>query len=72
MFLVIYFASCAADTEYIANLPKLDGFEVKKIYRLNENILAAYMDSSGNRLVLKLNESSATWKRILFKSKVSL
>ena len=72
VFLVIFFASCAADTEYIANLPKLDGFEVKKIYRLNENILAAYMDSSGNRLVLKLNESSATWKRILFKTKVSL
>ena len=69
---VIFFASCAADSEYIANLPKIEGFEVKKIYRLNTNYLAAYMDSSGNRLVFKLNESSATWKRILFKTKVSL
>ena len=58
--------------EYIANLPKIEGFEVKKIYRLNRNLLAAYMDSSGNRLVFKLNESSATWKRILFKTKVPL
>ena len=71
-FVVIFIASCAAESEYIANLPKIDGFEVKKIYRLNRNLLAAYMDSSGNRLVFKLNESSATWKRILFKTKVSL
>ena len=70
-FFVIFFASCAAETEYIANLPKIDGFEVKNIYRLNRNLLAAYMDSSGNRLVFKLNESSATWKRIKFKTKVS-
>ena len=70
-FFVILIASCAAESEYIANLPKIDGFEVKKIYRLNRNMLAAYMDSSGNRLVFKLNESSATWKRILFKTKVS-
>ena len=71
-FFVIFIASCAAESEYIANLPKIDGFEVKKIYRLNRNLLAAYTDSSGNRLVFKLNESSATWKRILFKTKVSL
>ena len=71
-FFVIFIGSCAAENEYIANLPKIDGFEVKHIYRLNRNLLAAYMDSSGNRLVFKLNESSATWKRILFKTKVSL
>ena len=68
---VIFIASCAAESEYIANLPKIDGFEVKNINRLNKNLLAAYGDSSGNRLVFKLNESSATWKRILFKTKVS-
>ena len=71
LFFVILIASCAAESEYLANLPKIDGFEVKKVYRLNKNVLAAYMDSSGNRLVFKLNESSATWKRILFKTKVS-
>ena len=71
-FFVIFIASCASESEYIANLPKIEGFEVKKIYRLNLNMLAAYTDSSGNRLVFKLNESSATWKRILYKSKVSL
>ena len=71
-FFVIVITSCAVENEYTANLPKIDGFEVKKIYRLNRNLLAAYMDSSGNRLVFKLNESSATWKRILFKTKVSL
>ena len=71
-FFVIVITSCAVENEYIANLPKIDGFEVNKIYRLNRNLLAAYMDSSGNRLVFKLNESSATWKRILFKTKVSL
>ena len=71
-FFVIFIASCAAEREYIANLPKIDGFEVKKIYRLNRNLLATYIDPSGNRLVFKLNESSATWKRILFKTKVSL
>ena len=71
VFIVILISSCAAESEYIANLPKIDGFEVKKVYRLNRNMLAAYMDSSGNRLVFKLNESSATWKRILFKTKVS-
>ena len=71
LFYAILIASCAAESEYIANLPKIDGFEVKKVYRLNRNMLAAYMDSSGNRLVFKLNESSATWKRILFKTKVS-
>jgi len=69
--LLIFIASCAAESEYIANLPKIDGFEVKNIYRLNKNLLAAYMDSSGNRLVFKLNESSATWMRILYKTKVS-
>ena len=72
VFIVILIASCAAESEYLANLPNIDKFEVKKVYRLNRNILAAYMDSSGNRLVFKLNESSATWKRILFKTKVSL
>ena len=71
-FFVIFLESCAEESEYISNLPKIDGFEVKKIYRLNRNLLAAYIDSSGNRLVFKLNESSATWKRILFKTKVSL
>ena len=71
-FFVIVITSCAVENEYTANLPKIDGFEVKKIYRLNSNLLVAYMDSSGNRLVFKLNESSATWKRILFKTKVSL
>jgi len=69
---VIFIVSCAAESENVANLPKFDGFEVKKFYRLNRNLLVAYMDSSGNRLVFKLNESSATWKRILFKSKLSL
>ena len=68
-FFVIYIALCAAESEYIANLPKNEGFEVKKIYR---NLLATYIDSSENSFVFKLNESSATWKRILFKTKVSL
>ena len=72
VFFVIFIASCAAEYEYVANLPKIDGFEVKNIYRLNRNLMAAYMDSSGNRLVFKLKESSATWKRIMFKTKVSL
>ena len=71
-FFLIFISSCASESEYIANLPKIDRFEVKNIYRLNRNLLAAYMDSSGNRLVFKFNESSATWKRILFKTKVSL
>ena len=71
-FFAIFIVSCAAESENIANLPKIDGFEVKKIYRLNRNLLVAYIDSSGNRLVFKLNESTATWKRILFKTKVSL
>ena len=71
-FFVIFIASCAAESEYITNLPKIEGFEVKEIFRLNRNLLAAYTDSSGNRLVFKLSESSATWKRILFKTKVSL
>ena len=71
-FFVIFIASCAAESEYIANLPKIDGFEVKNIYRLNKNLLAAYMDQSGNSLVFKFKESSATWKRIMFKTKVSL
>ena len=72
MFFVIFIASCAAEREYITNLPKIDGFELKNIYTLNRKLLATYVDSSGNRLLLKLNESSATWKRILFKTKVSL
>ena len=71
-FFVIFIASCASESEYIANLPKIEGFEVKKIFRLNRNILAKYIDSSGNGLVLKLNEGSETWKRILFKTKVTL
>ena len=71
-FFVIFIASCAAESEYIANLPKIVGFEVKNIYRLNRNLVASYMDQSGNSLVFKLNESSATWKRIMFKTKVSL
>ena len=68
---VIFFTSCAEESEYIANLPKIDGFQVKNIYRLNTNLLATYRDLSGNSLVFKLNENSATWKRILFKTKVS-
>ena len=39
-FFVIFIASCAAENENIANLPKIDGFEVKKIFRLNRNLLA--------------------------------
>ena len=70
-FFVIFITSCASESEYISSLPKIDGFEVKNIYRLNRNLLATYMDSSGNRLVFKLSQSSATWKRILFKTKVS-
>ena len=72
MFFLIIIASCAAESEHLANLPKIYGFEVQKIYRLNRHILAAYIDSSGNRLFFKINENSATWKRILFKTKVSL
>jgi len=68
-FYVIFFTSCAEESEYIANLPKIDGFEVKNVYRLNTNLLATYSDLSGNRLVLKLNKNSATWKRILFETK---
>jgi len=71
-FFVIFITSCAVESEHIANLPKINGFVVKKIYRLNRNLLVSYMDISGNRLFLKLNENSATWKRILFKTKVSL
>ncbi len=70
-FFLIFVASCAVEGEYIANLPKIDGYVVKKVYRLNSNLLASYIDSSGNSLFFKLNESSATWKRILFKTKVS-
>ena len=33
LFFVILIASCVAESEYIANLPKIDGFEVKKVYR---------------------------------------
>ena len=70
-FYVIFFTSCAEESKYIANLPKIDRFEVKNIYRLNTNLLATYSDLSGNSLVFKLNENSATWKRILFKTKAS-
>ena len=70
-FYVIIFTSCAEESEYIANLPKIDGFEVKNIDRLNTNLLATYRDLYGNILVFKLNENTATWKRILFKTKVS-
>tara|TARA_B100000945_G_scaffold304522_1_gene290103 strand:- start:118 stop:372 length:255 start_codon:yes stop_codon:yes gene_type:complete len=69
-FFLIFVESCAVERHYIINLPKIDGFVVKKIYRLNSNLLAAFIDLSGNRLVYKFNESSATWKRILFKTKV--
>ena len=72
IFFLIVISSCAEESEYTSNLPKIDGVEVKNIYRLNRNILASYMDQSGNSLVFKLNESSATWKRIMFKTKVSL
>ena len=70
-FYVIFFTSCAEENKYISNLPNIDGYEVKNIYRLNTNLLATYMDLSGNSLVFKLNENSATWKRILFKTKAS-
>ena len=70
MHFVIFIVSCAGESEYTAKLPKIDGYEVNNIYRLNRNILAAYTDLSGNRLLFKLNESSATWKRIMFKTKV--
>ena len=70
-FYVIFFTSCAEESKYISNLPKIDGYEVKNIYRLNTNLLATYRDLSGNSLVFKLNENSATWKRILFKTKAS-
>ena len=70
-FYVIFFTSCTEESKYISNLPKIDGYEVKNIYRLNTNLLATYMDLSGNSLVFKLNENSATWKRILFKTKAS-
>ena len=70
-FYVIFFTSCAEESKYISNLPKIDGYEVKNIYRLNTNLLATYGDLSGNSLVFKLNENSATWKRILFKTKAS-
>ncbi|GIT08324.1 MAG: hypothetical protein CM1200mP30_19540 [Pseudomonadota bacterium] len=69
-FFEIFNCVMCAESEYISNLPKIEGFEVKKIYRLNRNLLAAYIDSSGNRLVFKLNESSATGKKgILLKNK---
>ena len=70
-FIVSFVSSCAAEKEILANMPKIEGFEIKKIFRLNSNLLAAYTDYSGNRLVFKLNESSATWKRILFKTNES-
>ncbi len=70
-FYVIFFTSCAEESKYISNLPKIDGYEVKNIYRLNTNLLATYMDLSGNSLVFKLNENSEIWKRILFKTKAS-
>ena len=72
VFFAIFIVSCAAETENITKLPKIDGFELKRLYRLNRSVLVAYMDSSGNSLVFKLNESSATWERIMFKTKVSL
>ena len=69
---VIIIASCAAENEYMANIPKIYGFKVKKIFILNKNMLATYTDSFGNSIVFKFDESSASWKRILFKTKVSL
>ena len=68
-FYIIFFTSCAGESEYIVKLPKIDGFEVKNIYRLNTNLLATYKDLSGNSLIFKLNENSATWKRVFFKTK---
>ena len=38
LFFVIFIASCASESEYLANFPKIDGFEVKKVYRLNRNM----------------------------------
>ena len=68
---VIFFESCADQREYLVNLPVINGFEIKKVYSLNRQLLASYLDTSGNRLVFKFNENSATWKRIMFKTKVS-
>ena len=71
VFFSIYFASCAVDSEYMSNLPEITGFKIKKIFRINRKLLASYSDSSGNHLFFKLNEKSAKWNRILFKTKVS-
>ena len=67
----LFLESCASEREFMAYLPKIGGFEIKKIYRLNSNYLAKYTDYSGNLLVFKFNESSSTWKRLLFKTKLS-
>ena len=71
MFFVIFITSCGLESESIANLPKIYGYEVKKIYKINNILLATYCDLSGNSLVFKLNEGSATWKRVLFKTNAS-
>ena len=68
-FFVIIFVSCADESEYTVNPPEIDGFEIKKVYSINRKLLVSYVDISGNRLVLKFNENSATWKRIMFKTK---
>ncbi len=60
-FYSIFFTSCAEENKYISNLPNIDGYEVKNIYRLNTNLLATYMDLSGNSLVFKLYLNSVTW-----------
>ena len=52
-------------------MPEIIGFQVKKIYKINNNLLATYADISGNSIFFKLNVGSATWERILFKTKVS-
>ena len=71
MFFVIFITSCGLESESIANLPNIYGYEVKKIYKINNILLATYCDLSGNILVFKLNKRSATWKRVLFKTNAS-
>ena len=71
MFFVIYITSCSLESDEIVKMPKIIGFQVRKIYKINNNLLANYVDVSGNSIFFKLNEGSETWKRILFKTNVS-
>lgn len=66
---VLFFGGCAAESENITNLPEIEGFKMNKVYRLNQNMLASYTDPAGNRVLFKFNDSTATWKRTMFKTK---